>query len=64
MPIEGPRGGMAKEGIDVVVVVDDAGGVGLVCVNDVHWTCRTRFQGPMIMRNDLIVGSAGEWRRE
>jgi hypothetical protein len=47
--IGGVRGGMAKVGIEFslsepyIVVVDNAGGVGLVYVNDVHSTCGTRF---------------------
>jgi hypothetical protein len=40
-------------------VVDNAGGVGLVYENDVHWTSSTRFYRPVTMCNDLVTDLLG-----
>ena len=36
-------------------MVDNAGGVGPVYENDVRWTCGTRFSGPIIVRNNVVI---------
>ena len=60
------RGGMAQGRYWIfpvrtdTVVMDNAGGVGLIYLDDVRWTCTSQFLESVIMHDDLIVGFTGD----